>query len=551
MYSQSIRNFCIIAHIDHGKSTLADRFLELTGTVEMRKMHAQYLDTMDIEQERGITIKMQPVRMQYKPHKSQTSQITNNDETYILNLIDTPGHVDFTYEVSRSLAAVEGAILLVDATKGIQAQTIANLRLAQKEGLVIIPAINKIDLPNANVEKVLEELSLLLEVEESAISRISAKDGAGIAGLLQRVVAEVPAPKAELAVAGGVLRALVFDSRYDAFKGVIAYTRIVDGSVKRGDRVRFFATKAESEVLEVGHFAPDLRVAEGLSQGDIGYIATGLKDINKCRVGDTVVNLGSAADLKPLAEYAEPKPMVFASFYPAGGDDDFNDLKDALGKLKLNDAALTFEPETSEALGRGFRCGFLGMLHLEIAKERLLREFDIDLVVTTPSVLYHVVLQTGKVVDIAAAAFLPDPTHIREIQEPWAALEIVTPLAYMGGIMELVKSYRATYAETAYLSQDHLILHYEAPLAEIITNFYDRLKSVSSGYASMNYELIGWRVGDLVKLDILVASDPIEALSHIVPRAFAESRGRRIVERLGDLIPKQLFAVSLQAAIGG
>ncbi|MDO8557724.1 MAG: translation elongation factor 4 [bacterium] len=553
MDKRFIRNFVIIAHIDHGKSTLADRFLELTGTVETRKMHAQYLDTMDIEQERGITIKMQPVRMQY----------VLDGDPYTLDLIDTPGHVDFTYEVSRSLAAVEGAVLLVDATKGIQAQTLANLRLAQKEGLVVVPAINKIDLPNADPEKVSEELTALLGIEASAISHISAKDGIGVKELLSRVIKEVPSPKTETQKVARI-RALVFDSSYDTYKGALAYVRVVNGRVRRGDAISFFATGALCEVLEVGYFKPHMLVTEAIEEGEIGYIATGLKDVSKCRVGDTITNNAQLSisssnrgpgenfqtHIEPLPGYAEPRPMVFASFYPTEGDD-FDMLRDALSKLKLNDAAITFEPETSEALGRGFRCGFLGMLHLEIAKERLRREFDIDLVVTTPSVLYKVTCNDEKVLDIAAAGFLPDPALVKEIHEPWVELDIVTPLSFMGNIMELVKAFRAIYKETEYLSKDHLVLHYEAPLAEIITNFYDRLKSVSSGYASMNYNLSGYRQGDLIKLDILVAGESVEAFSHIAPRQSAENRGRRIVERLKELIPQQLFAVSLQAAIGG
>lgn len=512
-------------------------------------MHAQYLDTMDIEQERGITIKMQPVRMAYE----------TGGKKYVLNLIDTPGHVDFTYEVSRSLAAVEGAILLVDATKGIQAQTIANLRLAQKEKLVIIPAINKIDLPNANPEKVSMELAMLLGVEESEVLRISAKDGRGVKELLDKVVVKVPSPKkidAYLGSFGKVpvsgdndLRALIFDSSYDAYKGVLAYIRIVSGSVKTGDKIKFSASGAECEVLEVGYFKPELASEGALGEGQVGYVATGLKDVGKCRVGDTIYSARSAAAFA-LPGYKEPKPMVYASFYPTEGKD-FNFLRDALSKLKLNDAALTFEPETSEALGRGFRCGFLGMLHLEIAKERLQREFDVGLVVTTPSVLYKVEVSDGTVVDVATAAFLPDPSRIRQISEPWVTLDIVTPLAHMGGIMELVKGFRAAYRSTEYLSEDHLVLRYDAPLAEIITSFYDRLKSVTSGYASMNYEVSEYRVGDLVKLDVLVAGEKVEAFSHIVPRESANSRGKRTVERLKELIPRQWFAVAIQAAIGG
>ena len=570
MNQRDVRNFVIIAHVDHGKSTLADRFLDITGTVEGRKMHAQYLDTMDIEQERGITIKMQPVRMEYKGEskKGQGGEKPFAFTLYALNLIDTPGHVDFTYEVSRSLAAVEGALLLVDATKGIQAQTLANMRLAQREGLIIIPAINKIDLPNANPQKVSEELAAVLGIDAANISRVSAKESTGVEELLSRVVREVPPPRGSDTQP---LRALIFDSTFDAFKGVIVYVRVVDGSVKRCDKIRFLASGAVCEVLEVGYFKPERTSCEELTAGDIGYIATGVREVSKCRVGDTITSRTTAdftrthaenvprksasgqresTYVEPLPGYAEPRPMVFASFYPTQGDD-FAALKDALSKLKLNDAALTYEPESSEALGRGFRCGFLGMLHLEIAKERLLREFNIDLVVTPPSVLYKVIVQDGSVLDIATAAFMPDPSRIKEIQEPWVVLEVVTPLAYLGGVMELARSFRAEYRDTEYLSQDHMVVSYHVPLGEIVTNFYDRLKSVSSGYASMNYTFGEYKAGDLVKLDILVAGEKMEALSHIVPRVSAQERGRRIVSRLKDLIPRQLFVVALQAAVGG
>lgn len=562
----NIRNFCIIAHIDHGKSTLADRFLELTGTVEKRKMQEQYLDQMDLERERGITIKLQPVRMNYK----------FNGEDYVLNLIDTPGHVDFSYEVSRSLAAVEGAVLLVDATKGVQAQTLANLHLAQKQNLVVIPVINKVDLPNARVEEVEEEIGNMLAVQPDEILKISAKTGNGVKEVLEAVIAQVPPPNSEVEPrkerGSTSLRALIFDSTFDAYKGVIAFVRVFEGSVKAGQKMKLFATKEKAEVLEVGYFSPQLKKTEILESGQTGYIATGIKNPGVLKVGDTIYLENQIVE--PLPGYAEPRPVVFASFYPTSEDgDDYDVLKDALGKLKLTDAALTYEPESSLGLGRGFRLGFLGMLHIEIVSERLRREYDLNLIVSTPSVEYHVVRKNSDEVFIRSAAALPDPSAVQEIQEPFVELEILSPATYLGQLMTLMADTRSQYLATEYLTREIVILKYNAPLAEIITDFYDRLKSVSSGFASMSYssphsfdssctfthtvknecgdEPFGYRAGDLVRLDILIAGELMEPFSKIVPREKAFHVGRATVDKLKNIVPKQLFAVTLQAAIGG
>ena len=550
---QNIRNFCIIAHVDHGKSTLADRFLELTGTVEKRKMQEQFLDQMELERERGITIKLQPVRMNYK------LQTTN----YVLNLIDTPGHVDFTYEVSRSLAAVEGAILLVDATKGVQAQTIANLNLAKKQGLVIIPVINKIDLPNARVAEVEDEIQHLLFLEKGAgqVLKISAKTGEGVAAVLEQIILKVPPP-----IPGDdVFKALIFDSAFDIYKGVIAYTRVFGGSIKSGEKIKLFASRANSDVVEVGSFAPRLQKESLLSSGEIGYIATGLKNPGQVRVGDTIFKIGDGELVEPLHGYLEPRPVVFASFYPENNDD-YDVLKDALSKLKLTDASLIYEPESSPALGRGFRLGFLGMLHVEIISERLRREFGLKLIISTPSVEYHVATVRGEVLKIRSAGALPDPSVIQKIEEPVVDLEVLSPVTYMGQLMKLIAETRSRYVATNYLSKEVVILKYQVPLAEIITDFYDRLKSVSSGYASMSYSSsttsddssevvldkpVGYQESDLVRLDILVAGDMVEPFSKITPREQAYHEGKRIVEKLKTTIPPQLFTVTLQAAIGG
>src|SRR3989338_5902793 len=526
----NIRNFCIIAHIDHGKSTLADRLLELTGTVEKRKMQEQFLDTMELERERGITIKLQPVRMRYKDH--------------ILNLIDTPGHVDFTYEVSRSLAAVEGVILLVDATQGVQAQTLANLVLAQKLNLAIIPVINKIDLPNSRVKEVEEEIFNLLGVGSDEILKISAKTGEGVKEVLDAVIERIPsAPNGD-----SEFRALIFDSVFDTYKGVIAFVRVFGGSLRAGDEIKLFAAKEKGEVLEVGHFSPKFQKSQELLNGEIGYIATGVKLPEKVRVGDTIVRNNSGASALP--GYKEPLLVVFASFYPEDADQ-FDDLKDALDKLKLTDASLSFEPESSPALGRGFRLGFLGLLHIEIISERLKREFGLGLIISSPTVEYEITLKNGQAVKIRSANQIPDPSFIEKIREPISQLNIIAPLSYLGSVMKLIGEIRNDYKETNYLSKEIVRLVYEVPLSEIITDFYDRLKSVSSGYASMSYEPTGYNEADLVRLDILIAGDKVEPFSKIVPRDQAERVGRAMVEKLKDVIPQQLFAVSLQAAVGG
>jgi len=556
----NIRNFCIIAHVDHGKSTLADRFLELTKTVEKRKMHEQYLDTMELERERGITIKLQPVRMSYE----------FDGQKYILNLIDTPGHVDFSYEVSRSLAAVEGAILLVDASKGIQAQTLANLHLAQQQGLKIIPVLNKIDLPNARTEQVKEELAYLLTIKPEDILEVSAKNGTNVEKVLERVIQVVPPPMMtnDQQPTTNNLKALIFDSTFDAYKGVIAYIRVFEGSIKKGDKIMAFTTKTKADVLEAGYFSPNLISSdEGMASGEIGYIATGLKDPGQIRVGDTITNVNlKTYNLKheenlrstlhvprfiPLPGYKEPRPMVFASFFPEKSED-YDVLRDSLGKLKLTDASLVYEPESSAGLGRGFRLGFLGMLHVEIISERLKREFGLSLIISSPSVEYEVKLKVkSEKLKVRSAAQLPDPSVIESVAEPIVYLEVLTPIAYMGGVMELMATIRNVYKGTDYLGKETALLKYEMPLSEIITDFYDKLKSVSSGYASMSYEPKDMQEGDLVRLDILIAKDLVEPFSRIVPREKSYQEGRAMVTKLKEVVPSQMFEVSIQAAIGG
>ena len=557
---KDIRNFCIIAHIDAGKSTLADRLLELTGTIERRKMQDQILDQMDLERERGITIKLQPVRMKYKlpkdeSLKSKASGISHSTldigQDFVLNLIDTPGHVDFTYEVSRSLAAVEGAILLVDATKGVQAQTLANLHLAQKQGLVIIPVVNKIDAPNARVPETVQAVAHLLSIAPEGIIKISAKSGENVEQVLQAVVEKIPPPDFSAENSGGQVapfRALIFDSNFDAYKGVVAFVRVFGGALKSGEKIKLGMAGASSETIEVGYFAPRLVKEKLLSAGEIGYIATGIKTPGLVKVGDTIVKAYETAQLLP--GYQDPEPMVFASFYPEDSDN-FDELKDALAKLKLTDAALFFEPESSPALGRGFRLGFLGMLHIEIISERLRREFNLNLIISSPTVEYEVTLNNGEITKIRSASQLPDPNMWKEIKEPISRLDIIVPNEYLGAVMNLVSEIRNQYIQTDYLSKDLVRLTYEVPFAEIVTDFYDRLKSVSSGYASMSYEPSGHRLGDLVRLDILIADEPVEPFSKIVPREQAVSVGRAIVTKLKTVVPKQLFAVVLQAAVGG
>ncbi len=535
---KNIRNFAILAHIDHGKSTLADRFLELTGTISQEKMKPQYLDQMDLERERGITIKMQPVRMEYK--------------NYILNLIDTPGHVDFSYEVSRSLQAVEGAILLVDAVQGIQAQTLSNFQMAQKQGLKIIPAINKIDLPEAadRIEETENEIRELIGDPSIKISRMSAKTGLGVQELLDRVVDEILPPEIKLS---RPFRALVFDSFYDYYRGVVAHIRVVDGQIKSGEQILMMASGGRSQAVEVGCLKPELKPEKSLASGEIGYLATGLKDINLCRVGETITIAPSKNEkdlVKPLPGYQEPKPMIFASLYLENAEKDFEELRIALQKLKLNDAALFFEPESS-ALGRGFKCGFLGMLHLEIVAERLRREFNLDLTITSPSVSYLVKLKNGLEKTINTVSNLPDFSKISEIKEPFCQLEIIAPAKYLGNILALMGEINGLQIGVEYFGQQRIILKYQAPLREIVVDFYDRLKSATAGYASMNYELIDYRPADLVKLDVLINGEKIDALAQIALRPNAYHRAAKLAEKLKQLIPPRLFVIPIQVAIGG
>ena len=534
---EKIRNFNIISHIDHGKSTLADRFLELTGTVSDKKMREQFLDMMDLEREKGITIKMQPVRMQFKEH--------------ILNLIDTPGHVDFGYEVSRSLAAVEGAILLVDATKGIQAQTLANLELSKKQKLPIIPVVNKIDSPEAKIEEVAEELAILLGIDKEDIFKISAKTGKNVDQLLEAVLVKIPPPAIK---PEKPFRALIFDSKYDPYKGIIAYVRIIDGIIKSNEKIYLMMANAMGEVKEIGYFKPELSPQGELRAGEIGYIATGIKEPGKVRVGDTITNYSAfksdSSLIEPLSGYKEPKPVVFASLYPEDPDD-YDVLKDALLKLRLNDAALTFEPEKKDSLGRGFRCGFLGSLHTEIISERLRREFNLNLIISTPSVVFKITNQKNQEIIIYSPSDWPAPAEIGEIKEPWVRLEILTPQKYLGRVLDLLKELRGKFIETKYFGIEKNILIYEAPLKEIISGFYDNLKGVSQGFASMNYEILGYNLANLVKLEILIAGEKEEALAKIVSKENVFEEGKKIVRRLKEVLPSQLFAVSLQAAISG
>jgi len=534
-----IRNFSIIAHIDHGKSTLADRMLEITNTVEKRKMKAQLLDGMDIERERGITIKLQPVAMEYKG--------------YNLNLIDTPGHVDFSYEVSRSLAAVEMAVLLVDATQGIQAQTLANLYLALEQNLRIIPVINKIDLPAADVKKTKAEIIQLLGCEDSEIFAVSGKTGEGVEEVLQAIIETDNNPEELGQGKLNYSRSLIFDSKYDSYRGVVAYVRIFNGLIKKGDKIRLLATKADSEVLDIGVFKPDYVSTGELKSGEIGYIITGFKQVADCRVGDTLVvgvKESNMSEVEALAGYEEVKPMVFAGIFPKEGND-FKELREAMEKLKLNDAALSYEPERSDALGFGFRCGFLGLLHLEVFQERLRREYNLDLIVTVPSVAYKVYKKNGEEEIIRTPQRLPDPTIIEKVEEPWVKLDIITPKEYMGNVIDLAQDKKGVYKNTEYIDESRVILHYEIPLAAILTDFYDKIKSVSAGYASINYEYSDYKGADVVKMDILVAEEAIEALATIVYRDDAHRQGKNIVNILKKNLSKQMFVVKIQAAVNG
>ena len=532
-----VRNFCIIAHIDHGKSTLADRLLEFTGSISQRDMQDQVLDTMDLERERGITIKLQAVRMTYPARDGQS---------YELNLIDTPGHVDFAYEVSRSLAACEGAILVVDAAQGIEAQTLANLYQAVEAGLTIVPVVNKIDLDAAQPELVAEEIADVTGIPREDVIFASAKQGIGTQDILEAVIAKVPPPRGD---PSAPLRALIFDSHYDPYRGVITYVRVVDGEIKPRTKIRMMNTGKVHEVDEVGWFAPRPRPAEKLTAGEVGYVIAAVKNVIDARVGDTITTSEGGAS-GPLPGYRQVKPMVFAGLFPTDSDQ-FADLKEALEKLQLNDGALSFEPENSAALGFGFRCGFLGLLHLEIVQERLEREFELELITTAPTVEYKVTLKRGGTIDVDNPALLPDPTAIESIAEPFVKLSIIVPSTYVGPMMELCQDRRGMFKKLEHRPGDRVVLEYEIPLGEIIHDFYDQLKSRSKGYASMDYEMIGFREGDLVKLDVLVAGEPVDALSLITHRSKAQAQGRKLVEKLKSIIPRQLYEVPIQAAIGG
>jgi GTP-binding protein LepA len=530
------RDFCIVAHVDHGKSTLADRILEITHAVSERQMRDQYLDKMDLERERGITIKAAAARLNYA---------ASDGATYVLNLIDTPGHVDFTYEVSRALAACDGAVLLVDASQGIEAQTLANLHLAIEADLAVIPVVNKIDLPQAQPERVAEELRQVIGCRDDEILFVSGKTGEGAVELLEAIVARVPAPAGDPA---GPTRALIFDSVYDPYRGVISYVRVVDGELRARQRIRMLATRAEHDVEEVGVLAPEVTPVDALGAGEVGYLITGIKNLREAKVGDTVTDSGRPAK-DALPGYREPKPMVYAGLYPAQGDD-YPQLRDALDKLRLNDAALVFEPETSKALGFGFRCGFLGLLHMEITRERLEREFTLELVVTAPNVAYRVLQKGGAQIAVRNPSEMPDSSQIERVEEPTVAALVLAPSEYIGTIMELCMSRRGVLDGMHYLSSDRVEIRYRLPLAEIIFDFFDQLKARTRGYASLDYEIVGYQPADLVKVDILLHGDPVDAFSAIVHREKAYAYGRGIVERLRKLIPRQLFDVPVQAAIG-
>ena len=535
-YIDNVRNFCIIAHIDHGKSTLADRLLEKTGTIAERDMQDQLLDTMDIERERGITIKLNAARMNYK---------AKNGKDYVLNLIDTPGHVDFSYEVSRSLAACEGALLIVDATQGVEAQTLSNVYLAIEQNLEIIPVINKIDLPSADVERVKEEIEEVLGIDASMAIPVRAKEGMGIEDVLEAVVEFVSPPED---TSDKPLRALVFDSAYDQYLGTLCFFKVIDGNIKLGDKIKFMASGKEYEITELGYLNPHRVPVKELKTGDVGYMGCSIKEITRF-VGDTITHVENGAK-EPLAGYKEALPMVFSGLYPVDNDQ-YQDLKETLEKLKLNDSSITFEPETSSALGFGFRCGFLGMLHMEIAQERLEREYNLTLVTTAPSVIYRVHKTNGEVVEIDNPANLPDAQYRDYIEEPYVKTTIITPNDYVGLLMELAQSKRGIFQNMTYLDKVRVSLHYEIPLSEIITDFYDQLKSRSKGYASLDYEFSDYKRSDLVKLDILLAGEIVDALSAIVHKDNAFYVGQKLTSKLKDIIPRQMFEVEIQAAIGG
>ena len=535
MLQENIRNFSIIAHIDHGKSTLADRILELTNAVSEREMKEQLLDNMDLERERGITIKLNAVALKYK----------YNNEYYLLNLIDTPGHVDFSYEVSRSLAACEGALLIVDAAQGIEAQTLANLYLAMEDNLKIIPVINKIDLPNANITKVKNELINVLGFKEEEIILCSGKTGEGVKELIDVIIERIPAP---IINNNSQTKALIFDSRFDAYRGVIIQTRIVDGKIKVGDKINMMATNATYEVVELGiHNPKEVKLSE-LKSGEVGWIAASIKDISNVHVGDTITLDNNKAS-SPLPGYKPMKPMVYSGLFPIEPNK-YPALKDALDKLKLNDASLIFEPETSEALGFGFRTGFLGLLHMDIIMERIKREFNLDVIATSPSVIYQVTLTNNEVIEIDSPTKMPDKVNIKEIKEPYIKTSIFVPSEYIGAIMELCQDKRGNYIGIDYIDPTRCNIHYEIPLSEIVYDFFDRLKSTTKGYASFDYEIIGYQKSDLVKMDILINGEVVDALSLIVHKDFAYTRGKKIVESLKEIIPRQLFQVPIQASIG-
>ncbi|MBI4334350.1 MAG: elongation factor 4 [Chloroflexi bacterium] len=545
MDQTTTRNFCIIAHIDHGKSTLADRLIELTGAMRREELRDQVLDSMDLERERGITIKAKAMRLPYQ---------SSGGASYKLNLIDTPGHVDFTYEVSRTIAACEGAVLVIDATQGIQAQTLANVYLAMEHNLEIIPVLNKIDMIGAEPERVLDEIKTVLGYEADQVLLISAKTGQGVPRLLEEIVRRIPPPRGDAALP---LRALIFDSHYDPYKGVIAYLRITDGHIDKGSRLRLMGQGTDLEVLEVGYFAPEPHPVQSLGAGDVGYIATGLKNVRECRVGDTLT-LASDGATEPLIGYRPPKPMVFAGIYPTEAED-YLSLREAMEKLQLNDASLSYEAETSPLLGHGFRCGFLGLLHLDIVCERLEREFGLSLVVTAPGVSYTVTKTSGQVLTVINPTELPQPNEIEKLEEPWVKISVITPSKFIGPLMELTMECGGISKHMEYLGQARTLgelgqrvqLEYEMPLRAMLTTFYDQLKSRSQGYASLDYEFIGYREAKLVKLDVLVNEVVVDAFSRIVPPDKAYDTGRSIVQKLREAIPRQLFKVPIQAAVGG
>jgi len=536
MQTKLKRNFCIIAHVDHGKSTLADRLLQVTGTVSEREMVDQLLDTMDLEREKGVTIKASAVRMSYRYH----------DTEYELNLIDTPGHVDFNYEVSRALAACEGALLVVDATQGIEAQTLANLYLALESDLVIIPVLNKIDLPSAHPDDVADDLSNLLGIDSAEMIRISAKQGLNIEEVLKTIVEKIPPPKG---VKDNPAQALIFDSHYDSFKGVVAYIRLFEGSINKTELLRLMAADLDFKPVEIGVFNPGMMEVDLLEPGDVGYIATGLKTVQECRVGDTITSTSNPSET-PLKGYQHPKPMVYAGVYPVEGES-YGDLKEALGRLQLNDASLVFEPETSQALNFGFRCGFLGLFHMEIIQERLEREYDLDIVLTAPTVEYEIISQDGKSTFIDSPVDLPEESLINEIREPWMDLWIFTPTEYYGAVMEIVTKRNGIFIEQEYPAPNRVQLRFEIPLSEIIIDFFDDLKSKTRGYASMDYQFREYKPGNLVKLEVLIGGESVDALATIVHREQSYKKGQKLVTKLKKLIPRQLFDVAIQASADG